>query len=66
MKYLGPKFSVAMPGAKVQSWPFDKKPLGYDPMVGTCTRCFGIMSTRYEPHTHGSDAKRPRKRICFG
>lgn len=66
MKHQLPRFSVPMPGVKV-NWPFKPVPLreaclGESHPCGTC----GAELTRDGGHVHAADVARPRKRICFG
>jgi hypothetical protein len=66
VKHHLPRFSVSMPGAKV-NWPFNPIPLREHCLGEShpCSEC-GADLTRQGGHVHAADVTRPRKRICFG
>jgi hypothetical protein len=69
MKHQLPRFSVPMPGAKVE-WPLERARTG---IRVECSACGAVPmgektsdGTKPTPHVHAADVDRPRKRICFG
>lgn len=63
--YLKPKFTVPMPGKDVD-WPFDHEPITHEGMQ-PCRECGqATVPGRAHIDKRDEDAKRSRKRVCFG